>query len=493
MRKLFSIAIAIIFIISACTKIESTTIGSGLIPTIDGVTTLDTTLEVFTNNYIDPLGDSTKVYKSDDHVIGEITNDILFGNTTATTYFELKPTNYPFSLPNVPELKPDSAVLILSYKGVFGDTLKKQRWQVLELNESLRGDTVFNTSKSFATASVLATQEVDITTFNDSVNYGFEHASNQIRIKLSDAFATKLMKQFDTSRSPVNGAYASDSLFRERFKGFAVKPVFGSGNALVRINLADTNTKLALFYNYHVKDSAASKRETTVSYFRFSNGSGTTVSGNGNYIKRDRSGSQLQSFINGGSNSKNDSLVFIQTMPGTFATVKIPGLRGLPNMLIHRAELLAFQAPDLDGLEKILGPPRYLLLSSYDSTKKVQINLPNDFFVSSGTPNISTFGGYVIEQAVSGYGIVKAYNFDVSRYVQGIVTRKDSSLTLRLSAPSIDSLHYTAPYPQPNTVSTFFVTPAIANNLADGRVRLGGGMSKGNQLRMRLRIVYSKI
>src|SRR6476660_2351237 len=104
MRNLFSIAIAILFFISACTKIDSTTIGSGLIPPIDGVTTLDTTLDVYTNNFIDPLGDSAKVYKSDEHVIGVIKNDPLFGTTTATAFFELKPTAYPFSLPNAQEL-----------------------------------------------------------------------------------------------------------------------------------------------------------------------------------------------------------------------------------------------------------------------------------------------------------------------------------------------------------------------------------------------------
>lgn len=489
MRKLFSIAIAISFLISACTKIESTTIGSGLIPPVDGVTTLDTTLDVFTNNYIDPLGDATKVYKTDDHVIGVINNDPLFGETRATAFFELKPITYPFSLPNTPTITADSAVLILSYKGVFGDPQIPQNWEVRELTESLRGDTIFNVNKSFATGNLLGSKSINIPGLKDSVNYGFENASNQIRIKLSQSFADRLIKQYDSTTT--TGAYAKDSLFRENFKGFAVMPATRSpGNALIRINLSDTNTKLALFYKF--QNTTAAKKDTAVSYFRFSNGSGIPVSGNANYIARDRNNSQMNAyFIN---TVRNDSLVFIQTAPGTFATVKIPGLRGLPNILVHRAELLAFQAPDVSKLDLVLTPPRYLLLSSYDSTKKVQTNLPNDFVVSGGTPNISTSGGFMMEKEVSGYGIVKAYNFDVSRYVQGIVSRKDSSLTLRLSAPSNDSLQYTPPYPQPNAVSTFYITPTVANNTGEGRVRLGGGgMTKQNQLRMRLRIVYSKI
>jgi hypothetical protein len=489
MRKLFSIVIAIFFIISACTKIESTTIGSGLIPTIDGVTTLDTSLDVTTENYFDKFGDSAKIYKTDDHVIGVINDDPLFGKTTAAAYFELKPTSYPFSLPNKAELRPDSAVLILSYKGVYGDISKSQNWEVRELGEPLRGDTVFNLNKTFRTGSLLGSATIDIPALDDSVKNRFESASNQIRIKLSSSVATKFMSQFDSSGT--TGAYRNDSLFRENFKGFAVMPAAGSaGNALIRINLVDTNTKLALYYTYKIKDSA--RTDTSVSYLRFSDGRGAvTVSGNGNSIKRNRSGSEIEgSFANG----KNDSLVYIQTTPGSFATLKIPGLRLLPNMLVHRAELLTYQAPDVNNLSSILTPPRYLLLSSYDSTKKVQINVPNDFVVSQGTPNISMFGGYLMERGVPGYGIVKAYTFDVSRYVQGIVSRKDTSLTLRLSAPSNDSLRYTPPYPQPNVASTFFIAPSVANNVAEGRVRLGGGgMTKQNPLRMRLRIVYSKL
>ena len=120
MRKLCWIAIAILFSIFSCTKIDTTEIGSGLIPPIDGVNTIDTTLEVITSNFIDTTNSSLKVYKSDDHVIGTINNDPLFGKTTAEAYFELKPTTYKFGFPGGTTITPDLAVLILSYKGTFG-------------------------------------------------------------------------------------------------------------------------------------------------------------------------------------------------------------------------------------------------------------------------------------------------------------------------------------------------------------------------------------
>ncbi len=489
MRKLACISIAVFFFVSACTKIESTTIGGGLIPPIDGVATLDTTLDVFTNNYLDFRSDSARVYYSDDHVIGIINNDPLFGTTKATTYFELKPTYYKYSFPGGTSLTPDSAVLILSYKGVYGDTTVSQNWEVRELTETLRGDTAYPVSKPFSTGSVLGTKTIDIPHLKDSVNYGFENAAMQIRIKLSASFAQKLMKQYD---STAGNAYETDSLFREHFKGFAVVPG-SAGNALIRVNLADTNTKLALFYNYQSPDSGAGKVTSSVSYFRFSVGTGSAVSGNANCIQRNHNSTQLTQYFT--NTSRNDSLVFLQTMPGTFTTVKIPALRTLPNIIIHKAELMTFQAPDITpAFDMIFTPPRYLLLSIYDSSKSVKNNIPNDFVVSSGTPNTSAFGGYLMDKEVPPYGIVKAYSFDVSRYVQGIVTRRDSSYILRLSAPSNDSLIYVAPYPATTVAAAFYVIPSIANNVGEGRVRLGGGgMNPSNQLRMRLRIVYSKL
>jgi hypothetical protein len=257
----------------------------------------------------------------------------------------------------------------------------------------------------------------------------------------------------------------------------------------VRINLADTNTKLALYYNY----KKANDTINTVSYFRFSSG-GTTnaVSANANYIKRVHSGSQLTNFT---SNTGNDSLAFMQTSPGTYATIQIPGLKLLPNAIIHRAELLTFGAASVTPLDPISTPPRFLLLSGYDTFTKPAFNIPNDFSASSNTvSNIETFGGYLMQKDVSGVGVVWAYTFNLSRYVQGIVTRKDTSFTLRLSAPSNDSLIYSPPYLTGATFRTFYVTPTYSNNVAIGRVVLGGGgMHKKNPVRMRLRIIYSKI
>ncbi|TAH07080.1 MAG: hypothetical protein EAZ12_08920, partial [Sphingobacteriia bacterium] len=71
----------------SCTRLTSTELGAGLIPTVDGVSTFDTTMEVITDSFEET--DTTRIYKQDLHVFGAITNDPLFGRTTAALNFEL--------------------------------------------------------------------------------------------------------------------------------------------------------------------------------------------------------------------------------------------------------------------------------------------------------------------------------------------------------------------------------------------------------------------
>ena len=95
--------------------------------------------------------------------------------------------------------------------------------------------------------------------------------------------------------------------------------------------------------------------------------------------------------------------------------------------------------------------------------------------------NFQYFGGYrrTKTNPLTG-GLIKYYNFNISRYVQQIVTERTRSYDLRLYAP------FNLSYPQ---YSTTFIP--FGNNIAFGRVRIGSGSNPN--YRMRLRIVYSKL
>lgn len=489
LRRIFISGIVLIAFSSGCTRISSTDIGAGLIPPIDGVITKDTLLDVVTDSFDDL--DSARIYVGDNHLLGAITNDPLFGKTTASMFFEVKPPVFPYYVPgNKDSLKADSAVLILSYRGVYGDSTKPLTLRLSEISPNTPLSPATSYPVNYAPAnppsiglSLAPPLTIDIRRLTDSVNNRFENSNNQIRIKLNSVQASRFLKSYDST-----GAYKSDSMFRTNFAGFALTAdASGGANALLKVSLLDTNTKFALYFSS--SSTGATTRDTSVAYFRFVSG----TSADYNRVIRDKSGSQAAQHFT--TTSKPDSLVYVQTSPGSYVRVRIPGLQGLSNRIIHRAELIAEQVPDdanLLTIEQYMLAPRYLLLSRYDSSIKTLRNVPNDYTITSeGTPNINIFGGYLFSKSLHGYDKVGSYNFDLSRYVQGIVTRKDTSFTLRLSAPSNDSLFYTPPYPN-NTVSQlFYMTPSIGNDLGDGRVRLGGGTH--SRFRMRLRIIFSRL
>ena len=481
MRKPIFVVLSLLIFFYSCTKIETTDIGNGLIPPIDGVNVKDTFFDVVTNTFIDD--EISRVYKSDEHIVGTISNDPLFGSTNASLFFELKPTTYPFAFTGKKDsLVVDSAVLVLSYKGLYGDSTIPQSWKVYELNNKLAYNRAYPADTTITPFSVIGSKTVDITKFDDSVNYGFENAKNQIRIKLDNSFATRLIKNYDSLN-----AYKTDSAFRDKFAGFAIVPAQSSGNALIRVSLTDTNTKLSLYYSTRV--DASTKRDTTVSYFRFNASGAPQTSASANTIHRIRSGAQVANFLKTGN---SDSLAFIQTSPGTFVTVKVPNLSRFRNTLIHRAELMVYQAPFDPLTDRIFAAPRFVLLSSYDSTNKRKINIPNDYEVTQGGANITSFGGFRDNKELPGIGKVNAYIFTLTRYVQGIVTRHDSSYVMRLSASSNDSLYYKPPYPIITNAAPVYISPGNANIIANGRVRVFGGSGRSQQ-RLRLRIIYSEL
>lgn len=487
LRRIFISGVVLIAFLTGCTRISSTDVGSGLIPAIDGVITKDTILDILTDTYED--ADSTRIYKSDNQLLGSINADPLFGKTQASLFFELKPASYPYFIPGQKDsIVVDSAVLILSYKGLYGDSTAPIRLNVFEIDNNTPLDPYRAYPSNYGSAvninpgqSLGPSRTFDIRRLGDSVNNRYENAKNQIRIPLNKSVATRFLKTYDSTN-----AYLTDSTFRLYFPGFAVTADAAGANALLKVNLADTNTKFALYYSS--SSTGATQRDTAVSYFRMN----TLSSGNVNLVLRNRTGSEAAKYLT--TTPKSDSLVYVQTTPGTYVRVRIPGLQNLSNRIIHRAELIAEQVPDdanLNTIEKQMVPPRYLLLSRFDSAISSKRNIPNDYIISSSGPNISSFGGYLTSKAVQGYDNVAAYHFDLSRYVQGIVTRKDTSYTLRISAPTNDSLHYTPPYPGNIGNSLYYLNPSVGNDAGDGRVRLGGGTH--SRFRMRLRIIFSRI
>lgn len=494
MKKIvFGILTAFVFS-TACTKLSSTDIGGGLIPPIDGINTKDTIFDIVTDLFENQ--DTTRVYKRDLQAIGYL-NDPLFGTTRASLFFQVKPPFFPFQFPvSKDSIVLDSAVLILKVIGTFGDTTLPLTFNVNEVaaNPVFSGVTDYDSYYPGLTAPQLNTgaslapsYTADLRKIPDSANNRFSKSTYTLRIPLNKSVGQRFVN-YDTSN-----AYKNDSAFSSFFQGLAISTT-NSGNALVKINLADTNTRVALYYNYKRRDTVNNGRDTIASYFSFA----SFGAGQANFVLRNRVGTPMQTALN---NNTPDSILYIQTTPGSFARLRInKGLLNLGNNIIHRAEIVMQAVQDNNtSLDEKLTPPRYLLLSSWDSTnaspipvKGILRNVPNDYVLDQqGIPNFGQFGGFLFRRTEGLFTNVPTYTFNLTRYVQGIVTRKDSLTDLRVYAPTNDSMRYTPPYPNNFGSGIAILGTQIGNDVGDGRVRLGGG--NHSRFRMRLRVIYSKL
>ncbi len=510
-----NLAVSSLFVITlfsfffwSCTKIDTTTLGSDLIPAVDNVTTFADTLDINCTQGL--FNDSTRIGISELHPLGSIFQDPLFGNTYANLYLELKPGFFPYHFGNlgdtinsrlVDETGFDSAVLCLSYKSFYGDTQTAQHLSVylisdnnnnfvrdsafpinIKLNGGLNNDGL---GRLVGEATILPTSLRNYTVFYPSPATRKDSVVNQIRINLNkNNFLQDFIAAWDSTPGR-NNLYTSDSLFKSKIKGFAVVADSGQGKGLFYVSLTDATTRLEVHYKYR----NANKFDTSFSSFYFVPAAATslTASAQATRLIRNYTDAEYEPSV------PATDAVYIQTTPGTYANLSIPGLATLPNSIIHRAEIFVEQIPSPVPGDNIYAPPLYLYLDLIDTTsgnpsKPVYFDLNpttsynpdySNSFLPAGGVDFIYFGGYRRIKD-DGSGPLYYYNFNVSRYVQHIVTDHLNNYNMKLYAPY--NLHYYG-----------FSVP-FKNNLANGRIKVGNGKKETNvNYRMKMRIVYSKI
>jgi len=478
-------------ILYSCKKInEATSLGGDLIPPVDNITTFDTTLDVEAyNDTFTILTDTLGINSGQEHFLGQITNDPLFGKTNAKMYLDLLPsvTGSPFI--NKPDsLNIDSVVLILDYQGTYGDSTVPQTVNVYEISQSslFSPDTLYRVRKNdLVTTTLLGSRTFLPMRLDDSVKAYQDTTAMQLRIRLDDSFGSRLLGYDTTNSGGHIAAYSSDSAFKKAFNGFALEST--GGNAIMGFNLQGANTKLAIYYKDDNNNAPVASWDTAVTYFPFA---GNVSAASANLVTRDFSGSPLEAAVNG-TTAPADGLVYMQTTPGSFATIKIPGLPGLSNRIVHRAELIAEEAFDPSDL--IFAPSNFLYLDAFDPVLNDFRTIPYDVLSDvSGSLNLPAFGVAPVNATDDGGHLVKVWHFNLTRYVQHIVNQTELTYDLRLYSP-FDAVNQ---YKPSNVSVPVGVTTAVNPSIAAGRVRLFGGDPSPvnpNPHRLRLRIVYSKI
>ena len=506
---LFAAAFLFIIIGLGCTKLDTTTLGSDLVA-VDNINTFEDPLVVYaTQGYFS--NDSTAVGKRENHVIGKITNDPLFGSTDAAIYVQFKPSFYPFYFGNAGDtvksnLSPfaglDSAFVTLSFTGLYGDTsgMTPQHFQVRQIidtdfrnnNDSLRklnyqpSDLSPLFGEAYITPQIVKSK-VLLANGQDSVQ-------NQIRIKLNAAGMAYINAIYNQDSSAIgpNNAFYRDSLFRNVSHGFEITAT--QGNTLYYVSLDESRSRL----EFHFRKTKNGIRQAIYQSFPFYPARfGTTASSSSaNYVKRNNTGSP--------AGTPSQDYIYMQTAPGTFANINIPQLTGYSNKIIHRAYLVAEQVPFDQATDNMFTPPPFLYLDIKDTTtsvpqryKPIYFDLSNNVSYNPdangsnalyhpfpvANVDVNNFGGAakVRYDPVTGAKFVR-YEINITRYVQRIVSKGYNNYDLRLYAP----FNYMYPqYAGPKFLIPFY------NPIALGRVRLGNGFN--NAHKMKLVIVYSKI
>ncbi len=481
---------AILFLVeTGCTKLDTTSLGTELIPAIDNINTFADTFNVIsTQGY---FNDSSQVTRDDYNALGKISNDPLFGKTTANIFLQLKPTYYPFLLsPADTLLGLDSVVLALSYKGTFGDTTIPQHIEVKKIIDNNFRDSLFKmypVSYAPAFSTLLGSADVNIPSLKNKVYFahGKDSATYQIRIKLTDDVFNNALYTADTGITALNKAFRNDSLFRFAFNGLALL-ANGTGNGLMYIGLTDPNTRLEV----HFRKSRNGIKDTLYSSLRVAPSNGSIVpSVTANNIIRDRTGSP--------SASPSPDFNYLQTSPGTFVNISIPGLIPFRDTarIIHRATLLVNQVTENPFYDSIFTPPSFLYADLKDSTpvlnyKPLYTDLnPSAFYNPDNalsyfpaTVDNNYFDGKLKYKYENLLGRYATYTLNLSRTIQRMIDKKGYNFDLRLYAP------FSISYPQYNVRNIPYL-----NQIALGRVRVASGSYPDPKLRMKLVVIWSKV
>jgi hypothetical protein len=462
-----------LFFIGSCSKIDTTDLGNELIPAVDNITTFETVLNIITDNKL--FNDTTRMLDDEDHGVGIIDNDPEFGRTVAATYASFTPAtfrSYPFVKKDTVVI--DSVVLSLAYTSVYGDSNSIQEFQVKEIDgrfePRLRDSLYYLNAPDFPTRpDVIGLSNTHFLSLNDSVVYknakDTVRTSSELRIMLDTAWARKFVN-YDTTN-----AYQSDTNFLQDFPGLQIMATESSPSktAIAYFNLSDADRTKLTFY-CRVQNNG--RTDTIAPSFGYNSGR------HANIIRRTPANNYLSTINNA---VPNDEVLYIQTTPGSYTTVEVPGLDTFQNTnrLIHRAELIFEKYPSNDGF---FGPPPYLFVEAVSTTGDSAFTIRNDFVPVQSTP------GYDLN-ALGGVYRNNQYVFNLSRYIQSIVTKKFTSYKLRVFAPFATQPYYIPEYAE---VPSGKIGIILNTPVASGRVVLYGGGSLDPK-HARLRIIYSKI
>ena len=377
------------------------TLGVDLLP---GVKILDTRYHqektsISTSVYTDT---KIRVDRPKYNLLGSF-NDPVFGRTDASFVAQFR---LPFYRAFLPTAAIDSAVLIMTYKTIYGDTVSSQNLQVYELASSLNYEAKY--LSSFNVGNLAATEPIGTGNFipkfrTDSTKV--DTTTQVIRVRLKNSFGSSLI-----GIDSLN--LASSDLFLKVFKGLYIRstPISRKGTLVSIINApmantTESNPRIFLYYHDAKSDTLSYGCEIT------------TNSANVASYVHDYSNARFNPNLNKENNT--DSLIYIQPTGGIKSKILVPSLstwKDSANYAINKATL-TFHADTIMSDSRRYEMPKRLYLT-LDS-------LGTEIFPADSKLSSSYYGGFYDATTAT-------YSFNVTQHLQQIITGKKQNYAFYL-------------------------------------------------------------
>lgn len=371
-------------------------------------------------------------------LLGSFT-DSLFGNTTIDFATQFRLLEFPDYGNNA---TPDSVLLFMYYRMIYGDTVTPQRFKVYELEQSLDVDEQYKQDvdlKSMASGTLLGETEYIPKIRLDSATADTFYQLISIPIDIS--IGEKLMNA--DSLQMIN-----NDVFLEYFKGLYVETDKQNeqGGAILSLEASSTSTfqgsALVVYYSNDSTRTFSNDTSFVMPYII------SQFSARVNHIDHDYSTAPFYENLN--SEAVVDSQIYIQATGGLKSRILIDDLSSWAdsaNTAINRAELI-FEIDTTASQVSKFPPPTQLLFTVVDSANIER--LPIDYVFSP------TYYGGTLQDDYT-------YHFNITQHLQQIINGDAAN-------------------------RGFYLTPAQKNNEAN-RVIIKGSTSKSG---IKLIITYSK-
>ena len=429
MKKRFSLLGAItsllllVIIVSACKK-DPDAIGLDVQPSADQLNVL----------FSDSLGllawseleDSIPTSNVSTFLLGSL-SDPIYGKTYASIYSQILLSKNDVTFGTNPVV--DSFILVLPYKGYYGDTNYAQKAFVYELNESISRDSIYYSKNKVAYINTTLTQNPAGYSFypqpTTRLTINESSVTPQLRIPLSNDYATQKL-------SSKSGAteLSDNTNFIAYMKGLciitaAISSIVGN---LMYFDFSDGSSKAILYYH----------NSTDTSSFEFSirRDSACFIGYSHNYKF---SNNLFKQEVLNKDTAIGSQILFLQPGGGVRTVIKFPNLKnyipksdeGKPvKIIVNEAELV------ITGWETdpgIFTAPDKLALARLGSDSSLYF-LPDN---ANPLGDDVAFGGYYDATK-------KEYRFRIKAHLQQIFDgiTQDYGLYLRVSGSSVKGNRY---------------------------------------------------